>query len=174
MIIFKFLSKIIKLLESAASPAQLAWGFVLGMFLGFIPGFSLFKIFIILLIILLNVNITMAIVSFALCGLFGLLLDGLFHSIGFSLLTQVSFLQGFWTALYNIPIFPYTRFNNTVVLGALVSSIILIAPVFFLIKALVVLYRNKLSARVKKFKIVKALSTSKLVGLYKKIKVIGG
>ncbi len=174
MIIVKLVSKIIKLLESAASPAQLSWGFVLGMFLGFIPGFSLFKIFIVLLIILLNVNITMAIVSLALCGLLGLLLDGLFHSIGFSLLTQVSFLQGFWTALYNTPIFPYSRFNNTVVLGALISSIVLIAPVFFLIKTLVMLYRNKLSARVKKLKIVKVLSTSKLVGLYKKIKVVGG
>jgi len=174
MIILKLISKIIKLLESAASPAQLAWGFVLGMFLGFIPGFSLFKTLILLLIILLNVNITMAIVSMGLCSLIGFALDGLFHSIGFSLLTQASFLQGFWAALYNTPIFPYTRFNNTVVLGALVCALVLIIPVFFLMKTLVVLYRDKLSAKVKKLKIVKVLSSSKLVGLYKKIKVVGG
>jgi len=174
MIILKFLSKIIKLLESAASPAQLAWGFVLGMFLGFIPGFSLFKIFIILLIILLNVNITMAIVSYALCGLLGYFLDGLFHSIGYWVLVQIPFLQKFWTAIYNAPILPYSRFNNTVVMGGLISSIILIVPVFFHMKSLILLYRNKLSARVKKLKIVKVLSSSKLVGLYKKIKAIGG
>ncbi|MBN2016847.1 MAG: TIGR03546 family protein [Candidatus Cloacimonetes bacterium] len=174
MIILKFISKIIKLLESAASPAQLAWGFVLGMFLGFIPGFSLFKILIILLIILLNVNITMAIVSFALCGLLGYLLDGLFHSIGYWVLVQIAFLQKLWTGVYNAPILPYTRFNNTVVMGGLICAILLIVPVFFLIKELVLVYRNKLSVRVKKFKIVKVLSSSKLVGLYKKIKVVGG
>lgn len=174
MIILKFISKIIKLLESAASPAQLAWGFVLGMFLGFIPGFSLCKILIMFLIILLNVNITMAIVSYALCGLLGYLLDGLFHSIGYWALVQIPLLQKFWTTIYNAPILPYSRFNNTVVMGGLISSIVLILPVFFLMKAFILLYRNKLSARVKKLKIVKVLSSSKLVGLYKKIKAIGG
>jgi uncharacterized protein (TIGR03546 family) len=174
MIILKFLSKIIKLLESAASPAQIVWGFVLGMFLGFIPGFSLFKIVIILLIILLNVNITMAIVAYALCGLLGYLLDGLFHSIGYWTLVQIPFLQSLWTAIYNASILPYSRFNNTVVMGGLISSIVLIVPVFFLMKAFVISYRKTISARVKKLKIVKVLSSSKLVGLYKKIKSIGG
>ncbi len=174
MIILKFLSKIIKLLESAASPAQLAWGFVLGMFLGFIPGFSLFKILVIFLIILLNVNITMAIVSFAICGLLGYIFDGLFHSIGYWVLVQIPFLQSFWTAFYNAPILPFSRFNNTVVMGGLISSIVLIMPVFFLMKAFVISYRKTISVRVKKLKIVKVLSSSKLMGLYKKIKSIGG
>ena len=52
------------------------------------------------------------------------LLDPVFHSVGYVLLRDLDVLSGFWTFLFNLPIFPLTRFNNTVVLGCFVFSLV--------------------------------------------------
>jgi len=173
MLILKLLSKIIKILESAASPAQLAWGFVLGMFVGFIPGWNLLSLIFVVLIIILNVNIAFALFSYGIFTAFAYLLDGVFHKIGVFLLMDSSALTGFWTALYTAPVVPYTKFYNTVVLGSFLGALLLTVPMFFAAKYFVILYRTQLSVRIKKWKIVKVLGSSKLVEMYKKIRRLG-
>ena len=62
----QFIAKLIKILRSGATPAQIAGGFILGMIIGLTPRWSVHNLLIVLIIILINVNISMAIFSFLL------------------------------------------------------------------------------------------------------------
>ena len=173
MILLKYLARLIKILRSAATPGQIAGGFVLGMILGLTPLWSLHNLLVIILLIILNVNMAVAIFSFGIFSGFAYLLDPLFHNLGYYLLVDVSSLHGLWTTLYNMPIIALSRFNNTVVMGSLVVSILLILPVFLLTKKGVILYREKLESKFQKFKIVQLVKGSKIYSIYEKIKNLG-
>ncbi len=132
MIVLKLLGKFIKVLRSAASPKQIAWGFALGAIPGLTPLNSLHNAVVLILLIILNVNITSAILAFLIYSLIAWIFDPLFHTIGYFLLVDIAALKSMLTALYNAPIAPLTRFNNTVVMGSFVSSLILLMPNFLL------------------------------------------
>jgi len=128
MLILQFLAKLFKILRSAASPNQIAAGFVLGMIIGFTPFWSLHNLLIIILIFILNVNIATAIFSFAIFSGVAYLFDPWIHDFGYYLLVDVTALNVVWTAMYNIPVIALSRFNNTIVLGSLIISLILTIP----------------------------------------------
>jgi len=174
MIFLKLLGKLIKALKSAESPGQMAWGFALGAFLGLMPLNTLFTLFFFLVLFLFRVNFASAMLSFVLYGLFAYALDPLFHQLGFFVLVNIAFLKSFWTVLYNVPIAPLTRFNNTIVMGSLIGSFLLFAPNYLFFHWFVVRYRESWNGKIARWKIVQILKGSKLVKLYIKIKAIGG
>jgi uncharacterized protein (TIGR03546 family) len=164
----QFIGKLIKILHSAATPGQIAGGFILGMIMGLTPFWSLHNLIVILILVLLNVNIAMAIFGFVVCSMFAYLLDPFFHSFGYFLLVDLTFMRGIYTSLYSIPVIAFSRFNNTVVMGSLVSSVILLIPVFMLVKTGVIRYRENVMGRMEKWKIVKAVKGTKIYNWYSK------
>ena len=112
----QFIGKLITILHSGASPGQISGGFILGMIIGLTPFWSLHNLVVLIIIIILNVNIAISIASFALFSLFAYLLDPLFHSFGYFLLVDLSFMQGIYTTLYNIQPVALSHFNNTVMI----------------------------------------------------------
>jgi len=173
MIGIKLAGRIIRAIRSQASPSQIASGFILGMLLGLLSFRSLFSVVIIILIIILNVNIAMAVVGYGLFRLVAWGVDPWLHSLGYWLLVDMQGLQGVWTNLYNIPVFPLTRFNNTLLLGSLVVSIVLIAPMYILVKKFVILYRDKLAEKLQRWKIVQAIRGSKFFEWIGRVSKIG-
>ncbi|RPI02030.1 MAG: TIGR03546 family protein [Calditrichaeota bacterium] len=173
MFVIKLLSKLIKVLRSNESPAQLAWGFVLGMIIGLTPFWNLHNLLVFFLITIFNVNIAMATLSFAVFTLFAYLLDPLFHNLGYALLVNIESLRPLWIFTSTTPVLAWANLNNTVVLGSLVVSLVLLLPMFFFTKWWVRLYRDKVDVHVQKFKIVQLIKGSKLFGLYQKISQLG-
>ncbi len=169
MLIMKYLAKLLKALTSGESPSQLAGGFILGMIIGLLPGKSLLTLVVIILILIINVNVSMAILGFVVFSAFAFFLDPLFHNIGYWLLVNIDALKGMWTSLYNIPVVALTRFNNTVVMGAFLSSLVLLVPVYLLTKVGVVQYREKIHERVLKLKIVQVVKSSKFYSIYENV-----
>ncbi|MFN3966147.1 MAG: TIGR03546 family protein [Endomicrobiia bacterium] len=168
MIPTKLIKSIFNLLHSNVSPLEIALGFALGSIIGLTPFFTLHNLFIFLLLIILNINFSAGMLGIAVFGLIGYLTDPLAHKIGYLLLVKTKFLEGFWTSLYNMPIVPFTRFYNTVVLGSLVISLILFVPIVIGTKKFVVFYRNNLSKKVEQWKIIKLIKASNIYNLYKK------
>ncbi|MHB9154816.1 MAG: TIGR03546 family protein [Endomicrobiales bacterium] len=166
----KIFKGLIKVLHSEISPNEIAGGVSLGAIIGLTPFNTLHNYFIFLLILVLKVNIGAAMLSMALFGLAGYFLDPLAQQTGYFLLVKSGALTGVWTTLYNLPIVPFTRFNNTVVLGSLVISLVLFVPVFILTVRLIVLYRARWRAKVEKWGIVKWLKLSPFYNLYDKYK----
>ena len=168
MIWIKIIKKIIKLLHSDISPKQIALAAALGSIIGLTPISAMHNYFILLLILMLNVNIGAAFISMGLFKIIGFALDPLADALGYWLLVDLKNLDSLWTSLYNMPIVPFTRFNNTVVLGSLVISLILFVPIKIFAEKFIVYYRSNLQNKVENMKIVKLLKFSKIYKIYDK------
>jgi len=164
MIFIKILKKIIKALGSESSPNQLALGFAFGMILGLTPFWSVHNLLLLFILVLVKINLSSVLLGTLVFGLIAPLFDNMFHSIGLVFL-QCEILNGLWQVLYASTFFVIAKFNNTIVMGSLVSSIILFVPVFFGFKVFSIFYKNTLYPKIEKWKITKVLKGSKLFSL---------
>jgi uncharacterized protein (TIGR03546 family) len=160
----------IQVLRSGQTPRQIAAGFALGAIVGLMPFFTLQGLFIWLLILIFDVNLSAALLAATLFALTSYVFDPLFHALGFFLLVDSVSLRALWTSLYNAPIAPLTRFNNTVVLGSFVAGVVLLLPVYFGMRHFVLAYRTHLHSKVEQLKIYQIISKSTLVKWYDRIK----
>lgn len=167
MLILRQILKLIELLHKETGEKQLASGFVLGVFMGFTPFSSLFWAFYVLVLVLFRANIGAAMLSFGAFKIVSFALDGVFDRLGVILLSSEG-LRGLWTTLFHWPIIPFTRYNNSVVMGSVVVSLLLSAPLFFLSVFLIRTYRRQIVARIQGTWIWKAWKASKLYSLYEK------
>jgi uncharacterized protein (TIGR03546 family) len=165
MLAVKFILKFIRILNKDASPGSIAAGLALGLVWGLLPKFGIMGVAVMTLALVLTVNFSAALVSAAAFTVVAWAGDPLFNKIGYALLTTAP-LKGLWTALYNTPVVPWTRFNNTLVMGSLATGLVLMVPAFFAFRWGVVKYRERVLAAVQKWKIVQVLKASKLYGLY--------
>ncbi len=170
----KLIRDFIKILREGQTPAQVAGGFALGSILGLSPMLTLQGAAVWLIILLLNVNLSAALVAVTAFSLVAFLLDPLFHWCGFQVLVNIDALRGLWTSLYNAPIAPLTRFNNTVVMGSFLCAILLFIPIYFGMKKFVIAYRATVGARVEKMKLYQIIKRSSLVQWYEKLRDFGG
>jgi len=93
------------------------------------------------------------------------LLDPLFHRIGLAVLTAGA-LKGLWTALYNMTLFRLEKFNNSIVMGSLLFSVVLFVPLYLISNQIILRYREHVLAWVQKSRIMQAFKASKLYRLY--------
>ncbi|MBN1153394.1 TIGR03546 family protein [candidate division KSB1 bacterium] len=170
----KIISNFIKAFRSGEKPWQIAAGFGVGFIIGLLPSLTLQGVLLFCLLIFFNINMAAGTLGLILSNIIAYPLDPIFHDIGFFILTGIPALENIWTSLYNMPIAPLTKFNNTVVMGSFVAGLILYWPVFWGMKKLVVLYRSGMEQRINKLKIVQIIKGSKLVQLYFKIRDLGG
>jgi uncharacterized protein (TIGR03546 family) len=170
----KLVTNFIKILREGQTPAQVAGGFALGFILGLSPMFTLQGVLIWLIILVLDVNLSAATFSIGLFALIAYIFDPLFHRFGYFLLVDINGLKGLWTALYNAPIAPLTRFNNTVVMGSFITALILFIPVYIGMKKFVIAYRATIGVKVTRWKIYQIIDRSSLVQWYKRVRSLGG
>jgi len=162
-LLLKQLFAFIKVLNSDTGENQIAAGIACGLILGFAPALSLQTILVFILIFLLRIQAGAAFTAAFFFALIAWALDPLFDSIG-GMVLELEALSGLFTVLYNMPIVPFTKFYNSVVMGAGVLSIILFPVVFFLSKILIQKYRKSVLERFQNTKFWKAV---KATGLYK-------
>jgi uncharacterized protein (TIGR03546 family) len=160
--VVRLILKALKALNSNDSVHQLALGFGIGLLWGMSPLLSLHAVILLLMIYLFNVNITFAMVAGGLAKLLTPFITKIAHFIGYSLLVEADVLKGFWTKLYNLPFIPWSHFYNTVVLGNFVIGIILILPLYFIIKSGVSKYRKTYKLKLEKSKWMVALKKTSL------------
>jgi uncharacterized protein (TIGR03546 family) len=165
---------LIKILRAGQSPWQVAGGFALGTILGLSPMLTLQGVVVWLVILVLNVNLTAALLGITLCTFIAWLLDPLFHWLGYQILVNIDMLQGFWTTLYNAPVAPLTRFNNTVVMGSFVFALAAFIPITWGMRRLLLAYRARLGSKVERWKVYQVLQRSALVRWYQRLRDLGG
>jgi uncharacterized protein (TIGR03546 family) len=169
----KLVSNFIKILREGQTPAQVAGGFALGSILGLSPMLTLQGIGVWLVILILDVNLSAATLALLVLSLFAYVFDPLFHQLGYFLLVDVDSLKGLWTTLYNAPIAPLTRFNNTIVMGSFVCALILFTPIYIGMKKFVIAYRSTVGKRIEKMKIYQVISKSWIVQTYQRVRDLG-
>jgi uncharacterized protein (TIGR03546 family) len=174
MFFIQLFTKFLKILRAGQTPAQIAGGIALGFIAGLSPHFTLQILVLWLLILVLDVNLGAAFLGFAVSGLIAFLADPLFHRVGFFLLVNVNALRGLWTDLYNAPIAPLTKFNNTVVLGSFLVALVLSPFVYFGMRSFVIAYRAHIFQRIEKMKIYQIVRQNAVVRWYLKLRDLGG
>ena len=171
IVIFKLIGNILSILNSEENPNQIAAGFAYGALLGLLP-MGLMPALLGLLTFIININLGVVALATALYKILSYILDPVSGQIGYAVLKTPA-LFPFWTKLYNTPFVPYTKFNNTIVMGSLVLGLVLFVPNFFLGKKLVALYRTRLREKIVNLnimKVFKATSVYKYYEMYRGIR----
>jgi len=153
----KGIAKLILALNGNVSKTQIAAGFAWGVLLGLVPAGNAFWIVLFLLSFFFTHHHGGKIAALAILKIILPLLAVQIDKLGWYIL-HIDSLRPFFTSLYNMPFVPFTRFNNTLVMGGLASGIILWLPVFFLFVAIIPFYRNTIGPKIKNSKIVKTIA----------------
>jgi uncharacterized protein (TIGR03546 family) len=172
MFLLDFLARVVAVLRAAATPAQIAAGFVLGMAIGFTPSIAI-AVLIALLLIVFNVNLTAAFLAIAVFRAIAWLFDPLLHWLGYTVLVDLSILRPLWTALYDTPFVAFTGYNNTVVMGGLVLSTVCAVPVYTWVRRSIVVYRERYDEKVKRSKVVRIIRATPVYRWYEHLRRIG-
>jgi uncharacterized protein (TIGR03546 family) len=154
-------ARILTILELNITPAQVAGGVCLGMFLGFIPLNGPMALLLFIFFFLFKINRFTTALTLPLFKLLYLLgVRALAERLGFSLLSA-DFLTGFWTWITNLPVLALLDLNNTLVAGGLALSLILSLPVYLFVllthvkliaPRLKMIQESKLAKRIKSYK----------------------
>lgn len=166
-LLLKQLFAFLKVLNSDTGENQIAAGIACGLILGFAPVLSLQTLLVFIIIFLFRVQAGAAFSSAFFFKMVAWALDPVFDSIGGSFL-EIEALAGIYTTLYNMPIIPFTKFYNSIVMGAGVISIALFPVVFFLSKILIVKYRKSVLEKFQETKFWKAVKATSLYKWYAK------
>lgn len=163
--LIKLLQSLFQTLHSEGSPRQVAAGIMLGAGIGLTPLLSAHNLILFAAIVLLNVSFGGGMLGMALFTPLGFLLDPLFDKVGLALL-EAPGLRGLWTSWYNIPLLPYTNFNNSVTLGSFVVWGVATVPIYLLAKRGIAHYRATYGERVLNSRFMKGLKASKIYNVY--------
>jgi uncharacterized protein (TIGR03546 family) len=172
-LILKQIFNFLKLLNSDKGSNQIAAGIVAGMILGFTPAFSLQTILVIVCIFFFRIQIGAALMTAPVFKIIAYLLDPLFDWAGGAVL-EMGALRGAFTAMYNMPLIPLTRFNNSVVMGSGVVALLLAPILFVLANRLIAAYREQIVARFQKTMLWKTFTASTFYNWYTKYEAFRG
>ncbi len=158
------LRKVLKILKSSLSPNQIAFGFALGIFAG-LPPMGLHVIVPITLALLIRCSFSSFLISMGLFKLLSLGIAPAGYAIGKHLLDPARGLDGLWRFLFHLPVIAPIGYNRYLLLGSVVIAFGIAVPVFFGVRYAVVLYRARLAARVKDWRITARLRRMRGIGL---------
>ena len=165
--------KLLRVLNSEAAPAQISLALAFALIMGFTPLWSLHNLVVLLLVLVLRVNLSAFLLGTAFFLGLAYLLDPLFHRVGLAVLTAPS-LEGLWTGRYNSTLWRIERFNNSIVMGSLLVSLALFVPTVLALNWAIRQYRARVLARVKRLRVVQALTATKFAQMYRSYSNLGG
>jgi len=169
-------ARILTILELNITPAEVAGGVCLGMFLGFIPLNGPMALLIFLFFFIFKINRLSTVITLPLFKLIYVLgVSNFAERLGGYLLLDANYLTGFWRIITNLPILALLDLNNTLVAGGLVVSIILCLPVYSIARFIYVKFIKPHIKRIQESKFGKRIAKYKLVSnVVKKMDTIRG
>lgn len=127
---FRFYRLLVQTIRGEDSPKQVAMGIVLGMMAGIVPPDNLIAVMLGTMILATRVNVFAAILSGFAFMWIGFFCDPFYHRLG-SIILSAESLSPVWTMLYETPVVPWTKFNNTVVMGSFASGLAIAYPMYY-------------------------------------------
>ncbi len=164
-LLLKQIFAFIKMLNSETGHNQLAAGIAAGFILGMTPMMSLQSLLVFICIFFFRIQMGAAFLAAFFFAFVAWLLDPVFHSVGSAVLEADS-LQSLFTVMYNMPLVPLTRFNNSIVMGSAVVTIALSPVVYLVSLTLIKKYRSTVLVWLKETKLWKALKATAIYNWY--------
>lgn len=164
-LLLKQIFALFNLLNSDTGTNQIAAGFACGLILGFAPMMSLQALLVLICIFLFRIQIGAALLSAFFFAFIAWIFDPVFDAVGAAIL-ETEALRPVFTAMYNMPLIPLTRFYNSITMGAGVVSLLLAPVVFLGSKRLILVYRAKVVERFKSSRLWKMWTGTMLFKWY--------
>ena len=155
-LILRPLRLLFKALVIESTPTQMSYGLALGMLMGIVPKGNLLAIVIGFCVAATRVNLAVAACAAVALTFMSAWFDTTFDQVGVFVLSQPG-LRGFWEALYDTPLMPWTDFNNSIVMGSFVCGLILLWPVHRISRPVFQKYSEKLARHIRHWWITKLL-----------------
>ena len=114
---------------SEDAPRRIALGIALGMMIGLVPKGNLIAAVLGVILLASQANLVAGGFAALVFSWVGMWTDPVTHRIGLAILALPP-LQPHWAQLYELPLAPWAKFNNTVVLGSLILGLALFSPVY--------------------------------------------
>jgi len=159
---FKNILKFLKSLNSNSHPGEIAHAVCLGMILGFMPKDNAFWYVLTIFFLFMRINRGSLILFTFLFALLAPSLDNVFDSIGYNFLT-IEKLAPVFRTLLDIPFVAFTKFNNSIVMGSFIISLIAYIPVYILSRIFIKYWRAFLAPAVRKSRLITLLSKLPLI-----------
>ena len=166
-LLLKQIFQLLKMLNSETGSHQIAWGVAVGFILGMTPSFSLQTVLVILILLFFRIQIGAALLAAFFFKFIAFALDPAFHSIG-SMVLELPSLQSTYIELYNMPVVPWTRFYNSIVMGSGIMSILLTPAIFVASLYAIKKYRKNVYDRFKETRFFKAVKATAFYKWYVK------
>jgi len=157
--------QLIKGLTTETEPPQIAAAVALGFLIGLLPKATLTAQLLLILVMALRVNFPMALLAIFATVAVNPVFDRITDPLGYAFLSAPA-LAPLWTKLYNMPVLPWTGFNNTVLLGGLIFGLVMFVPVYLCARKGAVTYNKHFKEKVAASKLVKGLKGSWLMDWY--------
>jgi len=172
-LLIKQLLGLFKLLHSDTGQNQIASGLAFGVFLGFAPFLSLQTLFVLFIVFIFRVQLGAAFLSAFFFKFIAFGLDPVADPLGRYLLENQA-LRPIWASMYNLPLLPMTRFNNSINMGSFAISILLCPLLFFVFKKLIIKYQTTWLKKLESSKIWKAVKATRFYIWYTKYQDLYG
>ncbi len=150
------ITRLIKALNSEVAPEQISLAISFAMIAGLTPFWSLHNIVVLFLVMILRVNMAAFFAGVGLFSLLAYLLDPFFHQFGYFIL-KLDALNGIWTSMYNSTVWRLEHFNNTIVMGSLMFSLLAFFPLYLASLWAIKRYRAQFMVWIKKLKLTRFL-----------------
>lgn len=163
------IAKLLKLLNSDQNPSQLAIAICFAAALGLTPLSAPHNILVIFLLLIIRANLSMFLLAWGGFTLFAYAIDPISHHLGLALL-QSDALHGLWQSLYNSNIWRFLAFNNSLILGSTLISLIISLPLFFISRSFIIKYREHVMRWVSQTRLGMWIKGGKLFGHYQSLR----
>jgi uncharacterized protein (TIGR03546 family) len=166
--LLKFIGKFIVALNGNVKKTHIAAGIAWGVLLGLIPAGNFYWIVVFIVSFLFRNNFASKLLTMTVLKLLSPFIVLFVDNIGWQVL-HLEYFQSLFATMYNMPFVPFTKFNNTLVMGGLAAGTALWLPVFIVFLPLISLYRKYIAVKIRNFKIIKTIAKSPLLKLADKI-----
>ena len=158
----KKLINLLKALNGNSHPGEIAHAVCLALILGLLPKDNALWYIVAVFCLFIRINKGAYILFTALFSLIAHFADPLLDTVGWWFL-NLEFLKSAFSALLEIPFVGFTKFNNTIAAGAIITGLVLYIPVYWLSRGIISFCRVKLTPMVRKTKIVAVLAKVPLI-----------
>ena len=150
-----YIAKLLKSLNTNSHPGEIAHAVAIWVLLGFMPKDNALWYLLFVFFLFVRMNKGAFLLTVLIASLLARFFDPLFDSIGYGVLT-FSPLKPVYAALLDIPFVAFTKFNNTIVAGSLVFSLILYIPVYIVVRIFIKSWRTHLAPALARSKFMQA------------------
>ena len=161
-----------KSLNSNSNPGEIAHAAAIGVLLGMVPKNNMlwYGLFIFFLFVRINKGVYFLVILGM--SLIVSRFDVFFDSLGYYILT-LDAAKPYYTKLLDIPFVAFTNFNNTIVMGSLVTGLVMYIPVYLVARFIIWLWRRIIAPKITSSKVWIAFKklpfVEKLLGTYSDI-----